>query len=237
MNRIAEAECATCHRIRPKTEMRPVRVRRKSGSSFGFWHSARTGNSNSRSQRTGESYHASYAHQEMWVCKGCKKPRSDWTPAHYAFLLILALLAWIILSPSSRTDDGTGQEKSNVPAPETDNDRRTDDQDVPPRGETSDPSPEEQKSPSPAPHPEIPDAPYRFDAPQILDAQIKAVSAGRPIRWRAGRHTGYAVPSEVTVGPDTGIQCRNVYATLDGSNQQSTVVRMCQSPTGAWVQG
>ena len=105
MNRIAEAECATCHVIRSKTEMRPVRVRRKSGSSFGFSGSRYTGNSGYQGNRTGQSYRTSYSHQEMWVCKGCKKPRSDWTPAHYAALVIAVLIGFALFSGGNSTHD------------------------------------------------------------------------------------------------------------------------------------
>lgn len=92
MNRIAEAECATCYVIRPKTEMRPIRVRRKSGSSFGLWRS-------SASDHTGNSYRASYSHDQAWVCRGCKAPRSDWTPLHYAAAAFVLCIAYLIVTP------------------------------------------------------------------------------------------------------------------------------------------
>lgn len=104
MNKIAEGECATCHVIRPKTEMRSVRVRRKSGSSFGFWRS-------SVSDRTGNSYRTSYAHDQVWVCKDCKPPRSDWTPLHYAAAAVVLWLGWVIVAPilsSSQTPSAQG---------------------------------------------------------------------------------------------------------------------------------
>lgn len=213
--------------------MRPVRVRRKSGSTFGFWHSARSGNIDSRSQRTGESYHTSYAHQEVWVCKGCKKPRSDWTPAHYAFILLLGLLAWLFLVPGTgtRTDGDPDIGNSEMRDPD---DSSPDDQGPAPDIEM----PDTNDSPTPPdPRLELPPEEFNFDVPEILDAERKAVSAGKAIRWRSGGDRGYAVPSEVTVAPETGVQCRNVYATVDGSDQQSRTIRMCQSPTGAWVQG
>lgn len=238
MNQIAEAECATCYRIRPKTEMRPARVRRKSGSSFGFWQSARTGDTDSRGQRKGGSYHTSYAHQEVWVCKGCKKPRSDWTPAHYAAILVLGLLAWLFLIPSSgtRTVEDPDSGNSRTTGPVSENTGEAEGQGFPTEEEIPNSETEDTSTPT-VPPPESPSEPFDFNLPEISAAKIKAVTTGKAVRWKAGGNKGYAVPSEVTVAPETGTQCRNVYATVDDLEEQSPTLRMCQSPTGQWVQG
>jgi hypothetical protein len=72
--------------------------------------------------------------------------------------------------------------------------------------------------------------------PEIRDAELKAVTTGRAIRWSTNGSRGYAVPSEMTVAPGSGSQCRNVYATIDESDQQSSIMRMCQSPDGVWAE-
>lgn len=241
MNRVAEAECATCHLIRPKSEMRPVRVRRKSASSFGFWQSASSANRGSSDHRGGQSYHTSYAHHEMWVCKGCKKPRSDWTPAHYAFVLFLGFLAWLFFSPGTGTPSSSDltTNKYEMTASEPEYSEKTDDDGPLAGGESSHPDLKLDELPTPTDtSSEVSYVQFEFNIPEILNAQVKAVSAGRPIRWKAGGYSGYAVPSDVTIAHETQVQCRNVYAsaTINGTNQQSPVTRMCQAPTGDWVQ-
>lgn len=93
MPKIAEAECATCHHILPKTEMREVRVSRVIGGSFssssssrtGYRHSSgfnsrgqwRNGNSNSSGRGTTTRGTTRTRVEYMWVCNGCKAPRSD----------------------------------------------------------------------------------------------------------------------------------------------------------------
>jgi hypothetical protein len=232
MNRIAEAECATCHLIRPKTEMREVRVRRKSGSSFGFWNSNLSSNTDYKSHRSGQSYRTSYAHREVWVCKGCKRPRSDWTPAHYAALFAFALFVWIFFVPTSErksnasTQTGvTDTSALQIPAEQ-----------LAGANELEAPAPDnEPVEAPPLSSSQSPVEQIDFGVSEVLEAETKAASAGKPTRWKSDGHKGYAVPSEATIAPGTGAQCRNVYATADGLDQQSPVVRFCQSPSGDWT--
>ena len=235
MNRIAEAECETCHLIRPKNEMRPVRVRRKSGSSFGFSGSRYTGNSGYQGNRTGQSYRTSYSHQEVWVCEGCKKPRSDWTPAHYAALGVAALIVFVLFSGGNSTKDSV-QERSAVenvgPDSNLDATALSAQVDEPADDENAlaianegtfnaAESPEQSNT-----------AAFDFATAAVTDAEMKALQTGKPIRWSSGGYSGFAVPSEA-VANGRGAQCRNVYVTasINGDEQRSPVQQMCTSNT------
>jgi hypothetical protein len=105
--RVAEAECATCHHIMPKTEMREVRVSRVIGRSSSSGQSSRTGNRHSSSFNSSGQFRSGSSNStgsgrstrgttrtrvdRVWVCKGCKAPRSD---GWFSSLLIkLALVA------------------------------------------------------------------------------------------------------------------------------------------------
>lgn len=107
----AEAECATCHAIRPKNEMRQVRVKRLASVSRGSGQSSRTGRSNSYSpfnssrlrstssisSASRTSTRRNYKIHDLWVCKGCRAPKSDkdglgfWGWAAGAVVVILAV--------------------------------------------------------------------------------------------------------------------------------------------------
>jgi hypothetical protein len=108
--RVAEAECATCHHIMPKTEMREVKLSRVIGrsssnrqsSSTGYRHSSsftssgkwRSGNSNSTGSGTSTRGTTRTRIDRVWVCNDCKAPRSD---GWFSSLLIkLALVAAIL---------------------------------------------------------------------------------------------------------------------------------------------
>lgn len=118
----ATAECATCHAIRPMNEMREVRVKRLSSvshgsgrstrtgngrsSSFGGGGSARFGNSSSNSQRSHSNSRSHYRVNDVWVCNGCKAPRSDREWGGIGTILVLAFVAfllWNIWGGASRT--------------------------------------------------------------------------------------------------------------------------------------
>lgn len=79
----ANAECATCHAIRPKNEMRQVRVKRLSGVSHGSGRTSRSstswvGSDRSRSSNSSSnSTRRSYKMHDLWVCPGCRAPKSD----------------------------------------------------------------------------------------------------------------------------------------------------------------
>jgi hypothetical protein len=90
---VAEAECATCHHIRAKTEMREVAVSRVVGRAFSSGQSSRTGFRNSSSQNYRGQPRTSSSNSQgkgsssrgttrtrvdrLWVCVGCKAPKSD----------------------------------------------------------------------------------------------------------------------------------------------------------------
>jgi hypothetical protein len=239
MNRVAQAECATCHIIRPKTEMRPVRVRRKSGSSFGFWGSRYSGDSGYHGNRTGQSYRTSYSHQEAWVCKGCKKPRSDWTPVHYTALGIAALILLALFSGRSSTDEAAQKQfPVENAAVDTDSSSVAAASSVPKEealaSDNALTTRTENNAESAAPVDTPSSAPFDFTAAEVADAEAKAVQTGRPIRWNSAGYSGYAVPS-AAVANASGAECRNVYSTasIDGVEQRSPVQQMCSPATAA----
>lgn len=109
----AEAECETCHAIKPKNEMREVQVKRLAGE---FTGSARNSNQSNRrsnsfsksgarfgSSSTSSSGRKSHSRQykrveRVWVCDGCPAPKSDgeWSISHYVAvaLLVLGFIYW-----------------------------------------------------------------------------------------------------------------------------------------------
>jgi hypothetical protein len=126
MTTYAEAECATCFAIRPKNELRQVVVRRVTGESFG--HGSTRGSSSSSSMAYGGSRPARMrsgqgqstrshsnkrvhmATERLWVCHGCKPPKSDWSPATKRGLLCAlgagGVLVYVLtggFSPSIKT--------------------------------------------------------------------------------------------------------------------------------------
>ncbi len=92
----ATAECATCHAIRPMNEMREEKVRRVTGKSYGSGTSrgstnshstgfgggrpARNRSGNSSSSRSHSNSRTHMAVERVWVCMGCKSPKSDLSP-------------------------------------------------------------------------------------------------------------------------------------------------------------
>ena len=122
----ATAECATCHAIRPMNEMREVRVKRLSSvsqgsgrssrsgngrsSSFGGGSSARFGSTSSNSQRSHSNSRSHYRVNDVWVCVGCKAPRSDTEWGGIGTIIVLAFVAfllWNIWGGRSRTVSDT----------------------------------------------------------------------------------------------------------------------------------
>lgn len=112
MPRVAEAECATCHHVVPKTGMREVVVSRVVGRSSAFGQLSKAGdrrsstfdsqeqwrNSSSNSSGMGASSRSSTRTrvERVWVCKGCKAPKSDgWFSSLLVKLLIAALALYI----------------------------------------------------------------------------------------------------------------------------------------------
>ncbi len=79
MPKVAEAECATCHYVMPKTEMRQVKVSRIAGYASSTSNSESRGPNNPYPTRYGRSRSNSAKTRidRVWVCNGCKAPRSD----------------------------------------------------------------------------------------------------------------------------------------------------------------
>ncbi len=115
MAKFAEEECATCHAIRPKNEMREVKVERVIGRSYGGSNTARSGrrqyNSFSSSGRirfgsgtSSSSGHSSRSNtrtrvERVWVCLGCRAPRSDgWFGSLVSKIAIAGALGWWAIS-------------------------------------------------------------------------------------------------------------------------------------------
>ncbi len=133
----ATTECATCHAIRPKNEMREVVVRRVTGTSYGSGtaqsntqsRSSSSGGQRSPRSRAGSSsgsrsHSNSRTHmssQRIWVCKGCKAPRSDLSPPARNMLLVgfgaLGFVIWSYFGGSSPGGQSTTSEAMAVDQP------------------------------------------------------------------------------------------------------------------------
>jgi hypothetical protein len=127
--RVAEAECATCHHIMPKTEMREVALSRVVGGSSSSGQSSRTSNRhssgfNSRGQWRGGSSNSNGVGttsrgttrtrvERVWVCKRCKAPRSD---GWFSSLMVKLLVAIVILFFVASYIGGANKEPSKRPA-------------------------------------------------------------------------------------------------------------------------
>ena len=124
MEMYATAECATCHAIMPKSEMREVAVKRLSStsrwsssgssagqsrrSSFSSDGDARFGNSSSGRSGRRTTTHHNMRIERLWVCDGCPAPASDLDPGTRMTIIvgIILLLAW---GYSWLTDSGSTQ--------------------------------------------------------------------------------------------------------------------------------
>jgi len=234
MARIAEGTCATCHTIRPKNEMREVAVSRRVGTRYGFSHSRR-GNR--------ESASAQYARKFVWVCKGCRAPKSDGLiPWKTLIALAAAAIAYVwftgqqgaavrgvshlVTSTTSRTAkaDGPAFKVDDAPA-ETDS--------VSEVASTSDAVSDAAPTIGAA---ATPPTAFAWDQDAIQLATIEALDKGKPRKWKVGGVKGQAIPSGPTVTPGEG-ECRNVYQTarIDGETQTSETVTWCRAGgEGQW---
>lgn len=239
MNRIAEAECATCYVIRPKTEMRPIRVRRKSGSSFGFWRS-------SASDRTNNSYRASYSHDQVWVCRGCKAPRSDWTPLHYAAAAIALCLGYLIvfpfLSSSSGTSAENGQElvaangngtddvSGNTQA--LDNDVVATDSAINGSAAEAAVADEDEVEPANATVGSATIQPSDLDPIDIARARNTALTTGSAVTWQSNGVSGWVTVSE-PVSTGSGV-CKTISVQSSNREQIGDVQTWCAGSNSTW---
>lgn len=245
MARVAEAECATCFHIRPKNEMRQVRVRRKSTSSVRT-HWGLTRNSG-RSVGTRDSFR----HEMVFVCNGCKPPKSDggfgfFFPAAIA-VTVIGFLGAPILFGGAKTIGLAASTKAVASAvdhvtdsaPASDSDTAVDA-----------PTPEE-AAPAPAASEEAteetsvastlgsistesePAQRFNFDVTEIANAEASAAASGSAERWSVGGQEGYSVASEPA--SMNGQECRNVYSTVDATGQKSSTRRFCHAANGDWI--
>lgn len=120
MMRYAEAECATCAVIRPKNEMREVKIRRTVGKSYGSSGSLSSGNGNwsslsskgtyrsgNRNSSRTSSRSSSKTYQRIdrvWVCADCKPPRSDSAPGTWPIIAVGLVAGLFSLGQCGRVD-------------------------------------------------------------------------------------------------------------------------------------
>ncbi len=117
----ATEECATCHAIRPMNEMREVKVKRVTGKSYGSGgsrsstssHSSgfgggrpprmRSGNSTTSRSHSNTRVHMSI--NRVWVCDGCKAPKSDLSPGTVTGgLVVVGAAAFLVLGGVNKAD-------------------------------------------------------------------------------------------------------------------------------------
>lgn len=239
MTRVAETECATCHIIRPKTDMRQVQVRRKSTSSVRT-HWGLTKNSG-RSVGTRDSFR----HDRVFVCKGCKAPKSDggygfFFPAAIA-VTVLGFLAAPVLFGTKTLGLASGvkavataaeslpemtQTIESKPSTHDAEVASLEASDTMEAVETA--APDISQSSSSA----APNQRFNFDISEIAEAEQNSVASGMPERWSVGDQEGYSVASNPTITNDR--ECRSVYSIIDGSGEKSPIRKFCRSPNSAW---
>ena len=217
MARVAEATCETCHHIRPRTDMRKVSVNRKVGTRFGISHSRRN---------TRESASVQFRRQDVWVCRGCKPPRSDGLiPWKTAAVLALGIggFAWFADASTKRqVASGVGTLVTTA-------------------GNELNPATQGRKAVSALPGmaseddaaaPDPEDFDWTRDA--IAKARSKALDGKGAKSWKADGIRGQAVASAATV--TDGTECRNVYATakVEGRGIKSPVTTWCRTDDGPW---
>lgn len=222
MARIAEATCATCHHIKPKTEMREVAVNRQTGSRFGLSHSRR----NNR-----QSASVSYTRRHVWVCRGCRAPKSDGLiPWRFLFVVGLAAMGmWFAsaLGFLERAPALVGAAGASSSAITTKMSAA-----VAPVKAMMDASVADESSETPSP---LALNEQDWNTPAIDAAVTKALDRGKTASWKADGYKGQAVVSEATV--TDGTECRNVYVTSrrKGVTRQSPTTTHCRTGEGEWA--
>lgn len=229
MARIAEATCETCHHVRPRTEMRQVAVNRKVGTRFGISHSRRN---------TRESASVQFRRERVWVCKGCRAPRSDGLiPWKTLAALVMAFVgyAWFTDAGTKRSvargvdaaitaagphvdpiEKGRSAVKALLSTAAAKEDERAPDPDYTPPAEADEAAPA-----------------LDWGRDEIAEARLKALEVGSA-KWKAKGVKGQVVASEATrLGPT---ECRNVYSTarIDGRTETSPTTTWCRQEGGAW---
>lgn len=254
MTEYAEGECATCGAIRPKNEMKVVSVRRVTGKSYGSGASRTTRNSNSssfggdrsarfrsgssNSNRNHSNTRTHMAKDRVWVCKGCRAPKSDMSPTQRSFMWgAIAVAAFF----GFRLVGGDGV---NQPQSQSEIRQQTDDENAS-SGEgffdtdQSEEPGEASSGPSSLTDPDGGGAdaaavesdktesiktPPAAASAKIDRAMQQAFESGEPVRWEDGDLKGYAVPSSV----EGSSGCRSVYYSIDGrEGWQSDTKTIC----------
>jgi len=197
--------------------MRKVSVNRKVGTRFGISHSRRN---------TRESASVQFRRQDVWVCKGCKPPRSDGLiPWKTAAVLALGIggFAWFADATTKR-QVASGVEAvvataGNELNPATQGRKAV----SAVMGSTSEEAPTEQD----------PDD-FDWTREAIAKARSKALDGKGAKSWKADGVRGHAIASAETTTEDT--TCRNVYATakVKGREIRSDVTTWCRTDDGPW---
>lgn len=252
MTEYAEGECATCGAIRPKNEMKVVSVRRVTGKSYGSGSSRTTRNSNSSSfggdrsarfrsgssssNRNSSNTRTHMSRDRVWICKGCRAPKSDMSPTQKNFMWGIIIVAAFF---GFRLFDGSGGNRAQSPVEagqEAEGQEETLSEGFVDSGQSEDlPSEPTESSASDAPgrieadtSPAEPSdaaaAPTTVTLSKVDRAMQQAFEAGEPVRWEDGDLKGYAVPS-----PAEGSSgCRSVYYSIDGKEGwQSATKTIC----------
>lgn len=230
MPRVAEATCETCHHIRPRTEMRQVSVNRKVGTRFGISHSRRN---------TRESASVQFRRERVWVCKGCRAPRSDGLIPWKTLAAAVVLIGGYALFTDAGTkrqvangvdaaiggarphvdpiERGKSVAKALLPSSLAKSDDAVPDPDYTPPAEAT----------------ETPPA-LDWDRDEIAAARLDALDNGTA-KWKAKGVKGQVVASEPTKLGST--ECRNVYSTarIDGRTETSPTTTWCRQEGGAWT--
>lgn len=240
MTEYAEGECATCGAIRPKNEMKVVSVRRVTGKSYGSGSSRTTRNSNSssfgggssarfRSGTSSSSRNSSTTRTHMskdrvWICRGCRAPKSDMSPTQknlmWGVIIIAAFFGFKLFDGSGGggTSSPAGTSQNAADQAETsaeglfDSDQQEELPSEPAEPSESDASasgradtvavkPSDEATPS-----------STITSSKVDQAMQQAFEAGEPVRWEDGDIKGYAVPSAV----EESSGCRSVYYSVDG---------------------
>lgn len=239
MPRVAEAECATCHHIRPKTEMRMVTVRRKSTSSY------RTSIGLSKNRGHSVGTRDTYRHDRVFVCADCRAPRSDGGFGFFFPAVIAASVVGYLAYPAAVGTRAVDAVASSSLSPLTDEttegqiDQVVTSQEPEPayaaessgqKAEASQSPPDESGSLQGQSNAR---SNFNFNLVEIADAERRSLEVEEPVRWSVAGLSGYSIASTATVA--NGIACRNVYSVEDASSATSPTKRYCRAEDSSWV--
>lgn len=198
--------------------MREVAVNRQTGSRFGLSHSRRSNR---------QSASVSYTRRHVWVCRGCRAPKSDGLiPWRFLFMVgIAAAGMWLAsaLGSLGRAPALAGAMGASTSAVTT--------------GLTAAVAPVRAMVDAAEPMSDVAKAPSALGlADPAIDAAVaKALDRGKAASWKADGYKGHAVVSDATV--TDGTECRNVYVTSrrKGVTRQSPTTTHCRTGDGGWM--